>query len=76
MFLDLAQQNDMTFFFGTYDSVTRPERERTIQEHLDLGRAVVDEVWERYGGYPLAEAPLEPVQGAPKNLIAWRTRDS
>ena len=52
MFLDLAEQNDMTFFFGTYDSVTRPERERSIQEHLDLGRAIVDEVWERYGSHP------------------------
>jgi hypothetical protein len=49
MFLSLAEKNDMDFFFGTYDSVTYAERERTIQEHLDLGRAFIDEVWERYG---------------------------
>jgi hypothetical protein len=49
MFLSLAEENDMGFFFGTYDSVTYAKRERTIQEHLDLGRAFIDEAWERYG---------------------------
>jgi hypothetical protein len=49
LFLDLAEENEMTFFFGTYDSVTYAPRERSIPEHLDLGRAFIDEVWERYG---------------------------
>jgi hypothetical protein len=49
LFLELAEQHGMTFFFGTYDSVTRPERERTTAEHLELGRALVDEAYERYG---------------------------
>jgi hypothetical protein len=49
MFLSLAEENGMDFFFGTYDSVTYAKRDRTIQEHLDLGRAFIDEVWERYG---------------------------
>jgi hypothetical protein len=49
MFLSLAEENEMSFFFGTYDSVTYATRERSLQEDLDIGRAFVDEVWERYG---------------------------
>lgn len=49
MFLDLAQENDMGFYFGTYDSATRPPREWTLQEELALGRACIDEAWQRYG---------------------------
>ena len=49
MFLTLAEENAMTFFFGTYDSVSHTKQERTIQEHLDLGRAFVEEAWARYG---------------------------
>ncbi len=49
LFLSLAEDNQMDFFFGTYDSVTYAPRERSIPEHLDLGRAFIDEVWERYG---------------------------
>jgi hypothetical protein len=49
MFLSLAEENGMDFFFGTYDSVTYAKQDRTIQGHLDLGRAFIDEVWERYG---------------------------
>lgn len=50
MFLSLAEENELDFYFGTYDSVTFAPRERSIPEHLDLGRAFIDEVWERYGG--------------------------
>jgi hypothetical protein len=49
IFLLLAEKNGMDFFFGTYDSVTYAKRERTIPQHLDLGRAFIDEVWELYG---------------------------
>jgi hypothetical protein len=49
MFLTLAEENGMDFLFGTYDSVTYAKRDRAIQEHLDLGKAFIDEVWERYG---------------------------
>ncbi len=49
LFLLLAEAHQMDFFFGTYDSVTYAPRERSIPEHLDLGRAFIDEVWERYG---------------------------
>ena len=50
MFLTLAEEHDMNFFFGTYDSATRPARELDLSEELDLGRAFIDEAWERYGG--------------------------
>ena len=49
LFLGLAEDNGMDFFFGTYDSVSYAPRERSIQEHLDLGRAFIDEAWARYG---------------------------
>jgi hypothetical protein len=49
LFLCLAQDNDMAFLFGTYDSATRPPRQWTLEEELDLGRAFIDEVWQRYG---------------------------
>ena len=49
MFLDLAHDNGMTFFFGTFDSATRPAKSWTVQEELDLGKAFIDEMWEKYG---------------------------
>lgn len=52
MFLDLAQQNGMEFYFGTYDSGSRPPQAWTLQEELDLGRSFIDEAWETYGGHP------------------------
>jgi len=48
LFLALAEEHDMDFFFGTYDSATRA-RERNLQKEVDIGKAFVDEVWERYG---------------------------
>ncbi len=49
MFLDLAQAHGMEFFFGTFDSATRPARAWTLEQELDLGKAFIDEVWETYG---------------------------
>jgi hypothetical protein len=49
MFLALAEEQGIDFFFGTYDSHTYAARERSLQEHLDLGLAFIDEAWERYG---------------------------
>ncbi len=48
LFLELAEQYQMKFFMGTYDSgrywpAGEAERER------DINRAVVNEVWKRYG---------------------------
>lgn len=49
MFLDLAEDNGLDFYFGTFDSVSYASRERTVQEHLALGKAFIEEAWERYG---------------------------
>jgi len=49
MFLALAEDNGIDFFFGTYDSATRPPRKMDLQEEVDIGKAFIDEVWERYG---------------------------
>jgi hypothetical protein len=49
MFLDLAEQQGMAFYFGTYDSGAYWHRGEFGRE-IDLNRAVVDEVWARYGG--------------------------
>jgi hypothetical protein len=49
MFLARAEENELAFFFGTYDSVTFAPQERSIPQHVDLGRAFIDEAWERYG---------------------------
>jgi hypothetical protein len=49
LFLGLAEANGMRFYLGTYDSATRPPRSWTLAEELDLGRAFIDESWQRYG---------------------------
>ena len=49
LFLTLAERQGMDFYFGTYDSVSHAAQTLTIQQHLDLGRAFIDEAWERYG---------------------------
>ncbi|MGB8698981.1 MAG: DUF4434 domain-containing protein, partial [Thermosynechococcaceae cyanobacterium] len=49
LFLDLAEANEMAFFFGTYDSATWPTRDRTLDQEVALGKAFVDEVWAKYG---------------------------
>ena len=48
MFLDLAEENQMDFFFGTYDSNKFP-REGNPQKEVAIGKAFIDEAWERYG---------------------------
>jgi hypothetical protein len=49
LFLDLAEENNLSFFFGTYDSATWPTRERTLEQEVDLGKAFIDESWAKYG---------------------------
>lgn len=51
LFLDLAEKNNMAFYFGTYDSGVfwsgdQPEKE------IELGIKIIDEVWQRYGQHP------------------------
>jgi hypothetical protein len=52
MFLNLAQGNNMAFFFGTYDSATQPSRGRSLEQEIDLGKAFIDEMWAQYGHHP------------------------
>jgi hypothetical protein len=48
LFLKLAEQHGMAFFFGTYDS-GRYWSSGDFQKEVDLNRAVADEAWSRYG---------------------------
>lgn len=48
LFLILAEERGMDFYFGTYDS-GRYWAEGDFQKEVDLNRAVVDEVWKKYG---------------------------
>ena len=48
LFLTLAEKHSLAFYFGTYDSGNYWQRGEVHRE-LDLNRAVVDEVWARYG---------------------------
>jgi hypothetical protein len=51
MFLDLSAENGMDFWFGTYDS-NRWARGGDPAKEVAVGKAFVDEVWERYGECP------------------------
>ena len=48
MFLSLAEKYGLAFYFGTYDSGNYWHRGEFDRE-IDLNRAVVDEVWAKYG---------------------------
>jgi len=48
MFLDLAKEYGMAFYFGTYDS-GRYWHQGDYRKEVDLNKAVVDEVWAQYG---------------------------
>lgn len=48
LFLDLAEQHGMAFYFGTYDS-GRYWMQGEYRREVELNKAVVDEVWARYG---------------------------
>jgi len=51
LFLDLAEEYGMAFYFGTYDS-GRYWHAGEFRKEVDLNKAVVDEVWARYGHKP------------------------
>ena len=48
LFLTMAEKYNMAFYFGSYDSGTYWHI-GDYQTEIDLNRAVVDEVWEKYG---------------------------
>ncbi len=48
LFLALAEQHGMAFYFGTYDS-GQFWAVGDFQKEVDLNRAVADEAWQKYG---------------------------
>lgn len=51
LFLRLAEQHQMSFYFGTYDS-GQYWHAGDYQAESDINRAFADEVWQRYGSSP------------------------
>jgi hypothetical protein len=51
MFLELAEENGMDFYFGLYDSGTY-WIEGKFQREVDLNMKLIDEVWQKYGQKP------------------------
>lgn len=51
LFLSLAEKYGMDFYFGTYDS-GHYWHTGEFQKEIDLNRAAVDEVWQKYGQLP------------------------
>lgn len=52
MFLDLAAAHQLEFYFGTYDSGHFWDTDGDVSKDYDLNRAVIEEVWQRYGHHP------------------------
>lgn len=48
LYLELADQHDMKFYFGLYDSGHYWDT-GNLQHEIDANRYVIDEVWARYG---------------------------
>jgi len=51
LFLDLAEETGMRFYFGTYDS-GRFWHQGNYREEIAVSKDVVSEAWERYGASP------------------------
>jgi len=49
MFLDLAEENGMDFFFGTYDS-GKYWKQGDAEREIEIARPFIDEAFGRYGG--------------------------
>jgi hypothetical protein len=50
LFLRLSEENNMSFFFGTYDNYSKLHNNEH-QKIVDINKDFIDEVWERYGSY-------------------------
>ena len=48
MFLSLAEQNQMAFYFGTYYPDGYLKSTRT-QKEIDINKELIEEVWDKYG---------------------------
>ncbi len=49
LFLRLAEQYEMSFYFGLYDSGKYWWEQGDFQKEIDINLAVIDEVWQTYG---------------------------
>ena len=52
LFLSLAHQFQMKFYFGLYDSGKYWWENGDYQKEIDINLKVIDEVWARYGSHP------------------------
>jgi hypothetical protein len=52
LFLELAEKNDMQFYFGLYDSGKYWWDQGDFQKEVEINLKVIDEVWKKYGHYP------------------------
>lgn len=52
LFLELAAEFGMQFFFGLYDSGQYWWDQGDYQKEVEINLKVIDEVWEQYGHYP------------------------
>lgn len=50
MFLELAEENSMRLYFGTYDS-DMFWKDGNLKRELDVNKDFVEEIWEKYGSY-------------------------
>ena len=71
MFLSLAEKYEMAFYFGTYDSGNYWHQGEFARE-LDLNRAVVDEVWAKYGGRKAFRGLVSDAGGQPAHAVDHR----
>lgn len=49
LFLDLAEQNEMAFYFGLYDSGKYWWKDDNFEKEIEINKFLVDEVWATYG---------------------------
>ena len=52
LFLDLAEQHGMSFYFGLYDSGKYWWEQGDFAKEVEINQFVIDEVWAKYGHSP------------------------
>lgn len=52
LFLELAAEHQMAFYFGLYDSGKYWWEQGDYQKEVDINLQVIDEVWRKYGQHP------------------------
>jgi Domain of unknown function (DUF4434) len=70
LFLRLCGSRDMAFFLGTYDS-GRFWHDYEWRKEVEVNRALVREVWDRYGGHPALGAGTSPTRRPIRRRGSW-----